>query len=81
MTHSRNILARRRRTGFLKPDESDRAARIALVFVRAEAALASADKACRWLNRPNRALGMVEPVTRLDTDAGVQQLMEILGRI
>jgi len=24
---------------------------------------------------------MVEPVTRLDTDAGVQQLMEILGRI
>lgn len=81
VTLSERTLSRRLTERYLKPDESDRAVRIARVVARAEEALGSADKARAWLRRPNRALGMAEPVSLLDTDLGAQQVTDVLGRI
>lgn len=78
---SDRALARRLSGRSLTPHESDRAVRIARVFVRAEAALHSRAKASLWLRRPNRALGQVEPGSLLDTDVGAQMVTDVLGRI
>jgi antitoxin PrlF len=34
-----------------------------------------------WFNRPNRALGGTKPLELLDTDAGVEQVVDLLNRI
>lgn len=73
--------ARRRIERLLKPDESDRAMRVARVFARAEEVLGNREKAGLWLRRPNRALGMAEPLSLLDNDLGAQQVTDVLGRI
>lgn len=81
ITLSSRTMSRRLGERFLKPDESDRAVRIARIVARAEDALGNQDKAKRWLSRPNRALGMVAPVSLLDTDLGAQRVADLLGRI
>lgn len=81
ITLSKRTYARRQGEGYLKPDESDRAVRIARVVARAEEALGDPEKAKLWLTRPIRALGMVAPITLLDTDPGAQQVTAVLGRI
>jgi len=48
---------------------------------RAEEVLGTAEKAARWLKKPNRALGGAVPLAQLDTDIGARQVEEILGRI
>lgn len=78
---SNRVLARRFARGHLTPYESDRAVRIARVFVRAEEVLNSQEKARRWLRYPNRALGMVSPGSFLDTNLGAQLIMDALGRV
>lgn len=74
-------LARRKSERRLQPAESDRLVRLARVAARATEVLGDAERASRWLHRPNRALGGVVPLTLLDTDVGVQQVEQILGRI
>jgi putative toxin-antitoxin system antitoxin component (TIGR02293 family) len=39
------------------------------------------EKASRWLQTPNRALEGELPFNLLDTDAGVQSVETVLGRI
>jgi putative toxin-antitoxin system antitoxin component (TIGR02293 family) len=34
-----------------------------------------------WFNRPNRALGGEKPLDLLDTNAGVEQVVDLLNRI
>ena len=41
----------------------------------------SPQTATSWLKRPNRALNGNSPVDLLDTDAGTQQVTELLDRI
>jgi putative toxin-antitoxin system antitoxin component (TIGR02293 family) len=65
----------------LSTDESDRLARLARMIVRAEESIGDAEKAHRWLARPNRALGGRRPVSLLDSDAGALAVERILGRI
>ena len=40
-----------------------------------------ADKTAAWLRTPNRALGGEVPIDQLDTDLGVKEVENILGRI
>lgn len=80
---SRRTLERKTggRRALLKPSESDRLARLARMIVRAEQAIGDADKAHRWLMKPNRALGGQIPFTLLDSDAGASVVEQILDRI
>jgi putative toxin-antitoxin system antitoxin component (TIGR02293 family) len=61
--------------------ESDRTVRMAQVYANAVDTLGSEDKATQWLKTPNRALRGVRPLDQLDTDPGVREVEDILGRI
>lgn len=74
-------LARRKKERRLHPDESDRLFRLARIAAQGAEVLGSTEKAAHWLQRPNRALGGRVPLELLDTDAGTQQVVEVLGRI
>ena len=74
-------LARRKKTRRLGPDESDRIFRFARIATRASEVLGSEEKAQLWLHRPNRALGNVPPLNLLATDAGIEQIESVLGRL
>ncbi len=60
---------------------SDRLYRLARVAAQAQDVFESADTATIWLKRPNRGLDGHAPVDLLDTDAGTEQVVELLDRI
>lgn len=74
-------LARRKIQRRLRPEESDRLARLARIAAYAEEVLGERRKAAEWLRTPNRALGNEPPVARVDTDLGARQVEAVLGRI
>jgi putative toxin-antitoxin system antitoxin component (TIGR02293 family) len=74
-------LARRRHGRRLAADESDRLYRLARIAAQAVAVLGSEEKAALWLRRPNRAVNGEVPLALLDTDLGVRQIEDVLGRI
>ncbi len=74
-------LARRKLSGQLDPQESERVLRVAKAIARATAVLGTAEKARAWLKRENRALRNVAPITMMDTDLGAQAVDDVLGRI
>jgi putative toxin-antitoxin system antitoxin component (TIGR02293 family) len=76
----RTLIARQKRTT-LPVDESDRVFRLARVFASALAAFDNAEKAKRWLRKPNRSLGGQTPLVASRTSAGERQVEEALGRI
>jgi putative toxin-antitoxin system antitoxin component (TIGR02293 family) len=55
--------------------------RLARVAAQAQDIFESADTATSWLKRPNRGLNGHAPVDLLDTDAGTEQVVELLDRI
>lgn len=61
--------------------ESDRAVRLAQVYSTAAETLGDGDKAAAWLKTPNRALRGGRPLDQLDTDPGVREVEDLLGRI
>lgn len=61
--------------------ESDRAVRLAQVYANAAETLGDDDKAATWLKTPNRALRGGRPLDQLDTDPGVREVEDVLGRI
>jgi putative toxin-antitoxin system antitoxin component (TIGR02293 family) len=65
----------------LTAEESDRMVRLARVLALAKETLGDMEKAARWLQTANRALEGDRPFDRLDTDAGVRSVEQILGRI
>jgi putative toxin-antitoxin system antitoxin component (TIGR02293 family) len=74
-------LMRRRKDARFQADESDRLVRLARIAALAEETLGQRDKAGRWLQKPNRALGGASPLDYLDTELGAQQVEQVLGRI
>ncbi len=74
-------LQRRRRSGRLARFESDRLYRLARLMAIAGDCLGDAERARRWLKRPNRALGGLAPVAAIDTELGARQVENLLGRI
>ena len=61
--------------------ESDRAVRLAQVFATAAETLGSEEKAAQWLKTPNRVLRGGRPLDQFDTDPGVREVEDVLGRI
>ena len=74
-------LARRKRDRVLPPVEADRLYRLARVFAHALDVFREREKAATWLNRPNHVLGGRTPLSLLDSDIGVEQVNDLLGRI
>lgn len=74
-------LQRRRRSGRLARYESDRLYRLARIVAIANEYLGDHERALRWLQHPNRALGGLAPVAAIDTELGARQVESILGRI
>ena len=65
----------------LTATESDRAVRLAQVYSIAAETLGDGEKAAAWLKTPNRALRGGRPLDQLDTDPGVREVEDVLGRI
>ncbi len=59
----------------------DRASRMASLRARAEDVFGDPELAWKWLNRSNRALAHKTPLELMDTDAGFQSVVTILGRL
>ena len=74
-------LARRKETGRLQSDESERVLRIGHLLDLAQDVLGDAKKAQTWLKSPNRALGGSSPLGYADTEPGAREVEELLGRI
>jgi putative toxin-antitoxin system antitoxin component (TIGR02293 family) len=74
-------LARRKAGRRLSPAESDRLLRVARIAAGAEDVLETREKAGRWLQKPNRALGGAVPLELLRSDLGAEQVATILVRI
>ncbi len=77
---SRNFL-RRKDQKRLSPVESDRLYRLARVLAHANRVFEDSDESAEWIQTPNTALGKQQPLSLLDTDIGVQQVDQVLGRI
>ena len=76
----RNFL-RRKEQKRLSLDESDRLYRLARVLAHANRVFEDPEESADWIRTPNAALSKQQPLTLLDTDIGVQQVDEVLGRI
>ena len=72
MTHRRHKGER------LRPDESERLARIGKIVALAEQVLGGKDRALKWLHAPKRRLRGKTPVELLATAEGAQVVEEAL---
>jgi putative toxin-antitoxin system antitoxin component (TIGR02293 family) len=77
----RTAARRKAGNGRLSPTESERVLRLSRAIARATDVLGDRENAASWLLGINRALGGVTPLSLLDTDVGLQQVLDILGRI
>jgi putative toxin-antitoxin system antitoxin component (TIGR02293 family) len=77
----RTLTRRLARHARLTAAESDRTVRLAQVYATTVDTLGSEEKAAQWLKTPNRALRGGRPLDQLDTDPGVREVEDILGRI
>lgn len=78
---SRRNLLRRKEQDRLSPDESDRLYRLARILAHANRVFEDPEESADWIQAPNAALGKQQPLALLDTDIGVQQVDQVLGRI
>jgi len=78
---SRRNFLRRKEQKRLSPDESDRLYRLARVLAHANRVFEDPEESADWIQTPNAALGKQQPLILLDTDIGVQQVDQVLGRI
>ena len=67
--------------GRLKPDESERVARLMRIISLATSALESEGLAREWLKRPLRELGGHTPLQMAATEPGAREVERVLGRI
>ncbi len=67
--------------GRLKPDESERVARLMRIISLATSALESEGLAREWLKRPLRELGGRTPLQLAATEPGAREVERVLGRI
>ena len=74
-------LARRKREGVLSSEESTKILRLARVVGRATEVFEGKEAAMAWLKSGNASLGGAAPLSLLDTDIGVETVLDTLGRI
>ena len=77
----RTLTRRLSRHSRLTVSESDRTVRLARVYANAVEMIGEEDKAVRWLQTPNRALGGERPIDQVDTEVGAREVEDILSRI
>lgn len=65
----------------LKPDESERVARLMRIISLATSALESEAHAREWLQRPLRELGGRTPLQMTATEPGAREVERVLGRL
>ncbi len=70
-----------RRAARLRPDESDRLARVARIYALAETVLGSRATAERWMVTPNWSLDDTRPLDLLNTEVSAREVEDALGRI
>ena len=75
-------LKRRRESGHLNRAESDRVYRLTSVFQQAIQLFEGDEAMAReWLEQPAKALGGRTPVEYLDTEAGANEVEDLIGRL
>jgi len=75
-------LARRKTTGRLAPDESERLLRISTVFENAlELFEGDVSGAVTWLTNPKKALGRQTPLAYSRTELGAREVENLIGRL
>jgi putative toxin-antitoxin system antitoxin component (TIGR02293 family) len=74
-------LVRRKREGVLSSEESAKLLGLARVVERAAQVFQDEDAALDWLKSANAALAGLTPFSLLDTDIGVETVLDVLGRI
>ncbi len=78
----KRTLARRKSSGRLQADESDRLLRLARVFARAlELFGGDHDAATEWLTKRKIALGNAVPLELAQTDIGAAEVDNLIGRL
>src|SRR5213595_3372171 len=78
---SRSTLQRRKVSGRLSPDESDKVIRFARLLEHATNVFGDVDKARAWLKFPQRGLGGAVPLDYAETEIGAREVDNLLGRI
>ena len=78
---SKATLHRRRQTGRLGTDESDKVMRFARIFGQASDVFQNEEDARRWLNAPQVGLGGAIPLDYAETEAGAREVERLLTRI
>jgi len=76
-----STLARRKNTGRMTFEESERIYRIARLYDRAVEVFGDKKMGRKWLKEPAWALGDVPPLEFAETELGAQEVDDLLGRI
>jgi putative toxin-antitoxin system antitoxin component (TIGR02293 family) len=75
-------LDRRKKEGWLRPEESDRLLRASRVFGRAIALFeGDGEGALGWLSTPQMALGGAVPLEMARTEIGAREVEGLIGRL
>jgi putative toxin-antitoxin system antitoxin component (TIGR02293 family) len=79
---SSRTLARRKESGRLQPDESDRLLRLSrLVGLALQLFEGDLAQTRAWLHTPHRSLGGVSPLDFATTDIGAREVEHLIGRL
>ena len=78
---SRATLQRRKASGRLSPDESDKLVRFRRLLSQATDVFGEEAKARDWLKLPQRGLGGAVPLEYAETEIGAREVENLLGRI
>ena len=78
---AQRTLSRRRKSGRLFTDESERLFRIAALFDRTVEVLGDKEAAKQWFKGPKKALGGQTPLEFADTEPGAHEVEALLGRL
>lgn len=79
---SARTLARRKTEGRFHPDESNRIAQLAMLFDDVmELFEGNAESAAHWFHTPKKALGGATPIEYADTEPGVREIQDLIGRL
>ena len=78
---SRATLQRRKASGKLSPDESDKLMRFSRLLGHATEVFGDVANAREWLKLPQRGLGGAIPLEYAETEIGAREVENLLGRI
>lgn len=81
LNSSPRTLSRRKKEGRLNFSESERLYRLAVLIEHTEKVLDGREAALKWLKSSKRALAGESPLDYADTGVGVNEVIDLLGRI